>query len=135
MANVLNYLLKKIPGVSGINKKLRSTTLMRFYRTFSKRTLSTHRSPTSLTFQISIRLLADEVEAVPGIDLRVEQQFALLEKFAKYYPEFNWPNAHSEKWRFHLIKNFREADALISLALREFTPKRVIEIGSDLAPP
>ncbi len=71
-------------------------------------------------------------DALPDIDLNTQDQHRLLEKFAKLYQELPlWDGEHGPL-RYHFDNGFFSyADAIFFYSfLREFKPRRIIEIGS-----
>jgi ubiquinone/menaquinone biosynthesis C-methylase UbiE len=69
---------------------------------------------------------------VPGIDLNLERQLALLLSFQPYYDEAPFTAEESTERRFFYENGFYSyADALTLYSMmREFKPRRIIEIGS-----
>jgi len=67
-----------------------------------------------------------------GIDLREDQQLALLEKISRYYPEIPFPAEKNERFRFAFHNpSYSWGDAIILFCMiRELRPRRILEIGS-----
>jgi hypothetical protein len=81
------------------------------------------------------RLFDRQVRSVPGIDLRTEQQLALLEEFAHYYADLPFKAEQSPDRRYYFENDFfkhGDAIALYSM-LRHLRPRRVIEAGSGFS--
>lgn len=77
-----------------------------------------------------------QVDAMPGIDLRVQSQLALLPELARYTPEIAWPvdQPDSPAAYFYGNDQYPVLDAeFLYAALRHFNPKTVIEIGSGFS--
>ncbi len=67
-----------------------------------------------------------------GIDLREDQQLALLEKLSRYYAEIPFPAEKNERFRFAFHNpSYSWGDAIILFCMiRELKPRRILEIGS-----
>jgi predicted O-methyltransferase YrrM len=80
-------------------------------------------------------LFATDVDALPGIDLRVEAQLALLRDVADHVADFDWPAAPSPDHRYYRENPWFEiGDALaLYLMLRRSAPRRVVEVGSGFS--
>ncbi|MFZ5906082.1 MAG: class I SAM-dependent methyltransferase [Nitrospirota bacterium] len=74
-------------------------------------------------------------ETLPGIDLHVPGQLALLDAFRKFYPEFPFGAERKEGLRFFRNNpSYGHSDALILYCMLRFLkPKRIIEIGSGFS--
>ena len=74
-------------------------------------------------------------EALPGVDMRIREQLALLEEFRKFYGEFPFEAQGREGLRFSLNNpSYSHSDALILYCmLRYLRPKKIIEIGSGFS--
>jgi predicted O-methyltransferase YrrM len=73
--------------------------------------------------------------SLPGINLRGEDQLALIRKLARFYPEMPFPREQSPKWRYwfeNWAYSYADAIYLYSM-LRHLSPRRVIEIGSGFS--
>jgi predicted O-methyltransferase YrrM len=84
----------------------------------------------------SDRLFATPSRTLPGIDLREDDQLALLEVFAdRYYREMPFGPTQSPAHRFYFENPmFSYADALsLYSVIRHFEPKRVVEVGSGFS--
>jgi predicted O-methyltransferase YrrM len=67
-----------------------------------------------------------------GINLNTERQFELLTRFRKYYDECPFRDTKSGDLRYYYVNpsySYTDALTLYSM-LREFKPRRIIEIGS-----
>jgi len=74
-------------------------------------------------------------EALPAIDLRVDQQLELLDTLAPYGADCPFPESESPDWLYHLDNPaYAYADGVTLYAmLRHFRPRRVIEVGSGFS--
>jgi predicted O-methyltransferase YrrM len=81
------------------------------------------------------RLFDRGAGAVSGIDNNIEQQLALVEQFARFYPELPFPIEKSADLRYYFNNQyFGYADAVILYSmLRYYRPHRVIEVGSGFS--
>ena len=78
------------------------------------------------------RLFVDGLRELPGVDLRIDEQLALVRELAGYYGEEDFPE-HPGAGRRYGTDNeyFSYVDAFVYYALlRRLRPKRVIEVGS-----
>lgn len=68
---------------------------------------------------------------LPGIDLNVEGQLALLDAFLPYYREIPFTAEKKEGLRYHFEnKMYEYSDAIfLYCMMRHFKPRRVVEIG------
>ena len=71
-------------------------------------------------------------EKIPGIDLNVEEQLELLNKFKKYYKEQPFGSRKREGLRFYFENpSYSHSDAIILYCMiRHLQPKKIIEVGS-----
>ncbi|MGE4536196.1 MAG: class I SAM-dependent methyltransferase [Desulfovibrio sp.] len=71
-------------------------------------------------------------ENLPGIDLNTRGQHRLFANFTKHYKELPYRDGERGDLRYHFDNNFFcYADAIFFYCmLREFSPRRLIEIGS-----
>lgn len=71
----------------------------------------------------------------PGVDLNEQAQIALLDVFARYYPEHPFAEEPSADRRFYLNNpSYGHFDALMLYSmLRHETPRRIIEVGSGFS--
>jgi hypothetical protein len=74
-------------------------------------------------------------DALPGIDLRVAQQLALLDELAVYAGDCSFPETESEEGLYHFDNPaYAYADGLtLHAMLRHLRPRRVIEVGSGFS--
>lgn len=73
--------------------------------------------------------------SLPGIDLRADQQVALLRELARFYDELPFPrtqSAESRYWFENWAYSYADAIFLYSM-LRHLQPRRVIEVGSGFS--
>ncbi len=73
-----------------------------------------------------------EVEGIPGIALRTEEQIKLLQQFRNYYTALPFKAEPQEKFRYQFENgSYSYTDGIILYSMiRHFQPKRIIEIGS-----
>lgn len=78
------------------------------------------------------RLFDRSLKEIPGVDLAIDGQLALVEEFAGYYAEQPFTAQPEEGRRFGLRNGFFEySDALFLYGMmRKAKPKRIVEIGS-----
>ena len=67
----------------------------------------------------------------PAIDLNAEGQFALLQEFARYYPDIPFPESPEPGRRFHLANPTygRHDAAVLYCVMRHLRPRRIVEVG------
>lgn len=72
-------------------------------------------------------------EALPGVDLREQEQLELAATLSVHWPDV--PTARTDGWRYHPDNNmFGLADAAIYHSmLRELRPRRLVEVGSGFS--
>ena len=72
---------------------------------------------------------------LPGIDLQVEGQLALLEAFRPYYDEIPFPERETEGFRYYFENTFYSYSDAIFLycMIRHFRPRRIVEVGSGFS--
>jgi predicted O-methyltransferase YrrM len=73
--------------------------------------------------------------SLPGIDLRGEEQVALVRELAGFYPEMPFPRQQSPQTRYwfeNWAYSYADAIFLYSM-LRHLQPRRVIEVGSGFS--
>lgn len=74
-------------------------------------------------------------DSLPGIDLRSDEQFALLDQLSQYYADIPFTFEQTEKYRYY-YNNFwyNCGDGIfLYLMLRYLKPKRLIEVGSGFS--
>jgi Methyltransferase domain len=129
--------LSRIPGVSRLDRYLREHYTGRQQREFAPH--GSFYSPFPDRKDVERRgakLFAKQgVELGPSIDLRTNEQAALLKKLAVYYTQFDWPKQPTASRRFYLDNDFfLIADALTLYGLiRHFHPRRIVAIGGEFA--
>lgn len=119
--------LKQIPGVRRVRNALRR--LLRaghFYSPYPD---------TAFVERHKARIFDRQVKSIPGIDLRADDQLALIDRFAGTYGEMPFRDEPSCALRYHFRNpQFSYADAIILYSmLRHFRPRRVIEVGSGFS--
>ena len=80
----------------------------------------------------SARLFGHVPRTIPGIDLRENEQLALLESFVPFYDEQPFSAAKTGEHRYYFENTaYSYSDAiLLHCMIRHTRPKRIIEIGS-----
>ncbi|MGH1366746.1 MAG: class I SAM-dependent methyltransferase [Calditrichia bacterium] len=73
--------------------------------------------------------------SVPGIDINEVGQLALLERLAPHYQACPFPEHPTDSYRYHLSNGtYSYTDGLTLFAMmREFKPRRIVEIGSGFS--
>jgi len=76
-----------------------------------------------------------QITTIPGIDNHIEDQLALMGKFAKYYDELPFKDETSSGLRYYFRNPyFSYGDAIILYSmLRHCRPQRIIEVGSGFS--
>jgi predicted O-methyltransferase YrrM len=76
-----------------------------------------------------------EIDGIPGIDLRTEDQINLVKEFTNYYHELPFKEKIENKLRYYFDNQFYSyTDGIILYSIiRHFKPKRIIEIGSGFS--
>jgi len=74
-------------------------------------------------------------DTIPGVELRLADQFQLLNRLAEYYKEQPFRDEKDPSTRYYFLNPmFAYADGIfLYLLLRHFRPARVIEIGSGFS--
>ncbi len=69
---------------------------------------------------------------IPGIDLNLKGQKALLQKFERYYRELLFPEKKDPAYRYYYEnENYSHSDAIFLYSMiRYFSPANIIEVGS-----
>jgi len=72
------------------------------------------------------------ITSVAGVNLRVDQQVALLAEFARFMPEMPFRDQASDGLRFGFANSyFSYSDGTVLYGmLRQYRPRRIIEVGS-----
>lgn len=119
--------LKQIPGVRPVRNALRR--LLRpghFYSPYPD---------IGFVERHKARIFDRQVKSIPGIDVREEDQLALIARFAGTYGELPFKDEPTAALRYHFRNpEFSYADAVILYSmLRHFRPRRVIEVGAGFS--
>lgn len=80
-------------------------------------------------------IFAPPPASLPGIDLRAEEQIALIRELAAFYGDLPFPRAQSAERRYwfdNWAYSYADAIYLYSM-LRQLQPRRVIEAGSGFS--
>ena len=74
----------------------------------------------------------DPAQPVPGIELRLEAQLALLERLARHYAELPFRDEPADGLRYgYRNPSFSYADAILrACMMRELRPRRIVEVGA-----
>lgn len=131
--------LKRIPGLRAANRLVRSasrsarlaTTRSRFVHTWPP---GTFYSPLPAPEDIPSAVPKHD-RAIPGIDLRVQGQLALVDDLARFYAEFPFGEQPRPDHRFHLDNDFFSyCDAVVLFGMmRHLRPRRIVEVGSGFS--
>lgn len=75
------------------------------------------------------------LDSLPGINLNVEKQLALLQEFAVYYADLHYTADPAGPGRYYFGNNsYEHTDAIILYSfIRHFQPKHIIEVGSGFS--
>jgi hypothetical protein len=78
------------------------------------------------------RIVSGDPESIPGIDLREQAQVELLESWARFYEEQPFEERRGDGLRYGFENSsYSYSDALFYYCmLRQFEPRRVVEVGS-----
>ncbi len=70
--------------------------------------------------------------SIPGIELNLDEQLKLVEKFYQYYQDIPFKDLKSENLRFYFDNTYYSyTDAsVLYFMIRHFQPKRIVEVGS-----
>jgi predicted O-methyltransferase YrrM len=81
------------------------------------------------------RIFDRSLKTLPGVDLNVPGQLALLTELAQFYPEQPFSQAPRDGFRYFFDNYwFGCADALfLHSMIRRFNPRRIVEIGSGFS--
>lgn len=81
------------------------------------------------------RVVTSDVDNLPGIDIRADNQRQLLEEFSVFYDEFPFPDEPGPECRYYANNDFfRFYDGFVLFAMmKRYTPKRIVEIGSGFS--
>ncbi len=133
---LLKRILRRLPGFARVDRYLR-----RRYTGSEHPELAPRGHPSSPLPDIDTvvaradRIYGPVVDALPGLDLRPEDQRTLLTILSFFYEECPWHDSSSRRHRFHPDQRwFGYGDALILYGmLRHLRPKRIIEVGSGFS--
>jgi len=83
-------------------------------------------------------LFSQQIDTIPGVDLREQQQLQLLEELVTWFEEFDAVDMQAEGWRYvpdAPSNDFfaRNCAFLLYAMLRRFRPARVFEVGSGFS--
>lgn len=80
-------------------------------------------------------LFADDIDELPGIDLRTAEQLALLEQLAAYNAPCPLLDSAAAHQRFHLNQSYFLHGDVMALhgLIRHRRPRRIIEVGSGFS--
>jgi hypothetical protein len=95
-------------------------------------------SPIPALDQVKLRessVWAAPGKAIPGVDLREDAQLELFERIASHYPMQPWDDHKKAGVRYYFHNdNYSYGESLVHLGImKEFRPKRIIEIGSGFS--
>ncbi|KLD62282.1 hypothetical protein Y882_16395 [Dyella japonica DSM 16301] len=89
-------------------------------------------APKSEITRDDARIFRGVPDAIPGVDLRLEQQLTLLKELRQYYDDLPFSDHKQEGLRYHYVNpSYSYSDGIfLNAMLRHLRPDRVIEIGS-----
>ncbi|WP_211234381.1 class I SAM-dependent methyltransferase [Algoriphagus terrigena] len=75
------------------------------------------------------------VDGINGIDLKKEEQLALVRNFYKYYEEIPFGDHRKDGLRYYFVNDFYlYTDAIILYSMmRHYKPKHIVEVGSGFS--
>lgn len=81
------------------------------------------------------RLNSERAAKCPGIEIRTEEQFSLLEGYGQYYEDLPFTDAPQPGFRYYFGQEwFCYADAIFLYChLRKTEPRRIVEVGSGFS--
>lgn len=123
MKDRIKQLIDKLPYVRGLRREV---NLQGKYPAGSYYSPIPH--PTDVADRVRATNGTDA--GVPGIDLRAEEQKALLQDYARYYPEVPFADGPANSRRYHFgLTCLGHADAIFLYSfLRHFRPRRIVEV-------
>lgn len=85
-----------------------------------------------------IRLFSQDIDSIPGIELRDREQFELLEELILFLDDFDAPDMHADGWRYSAHSSSNDffginCAFLLYAMLRRFQPNQVYEVGSGFS--
>lgn len=85
--------------------------------------------------QYNATMLSRQIQSIPGIENRVEEQLALIEQLSQYYHELPFRNEKGPGLRYYFNNAmFCYGDAVMLYSmLRHCRPHRIIEVGSGFS--
>jgi hypothetical protein len=81
------------------------------------------------------RIWKDSNPNIPGIDLHVEEQFLLLEKFMNFYTELPFEDHKTPRLRYYFLNpSYSYSDAIfLYCMIRHTRPAKIVEVGSGFS--
>ena len=75
------------------------------------------------------------IDGIQGVDLKADEQFALVKEFENYYKEMPFTAVKDSHQRYYFINSYYSyTDAIMLYSMiRHFKPKQIIEIGSGFS--
>ncbi len=72
---------------------------------------------------------------IPGVDLKEEEQFQLLNTLSRYYPDLPYSDTKQPGLRYYYVNDaYTYGDGIILYCMiRHLAPKRIIEVGSGFS--
>jgi glycosyltransferase domain-containing protein len=130
----LKKISRKLSFISRYNEKRRYyEQLVNRYHKFTPP--GHYYSPIPDEKEIPDSILINYEEEIPGIDLRTESQFLLLNKLKNFYNIPAFPSEKTEEYRYYFNNDhIGYSDGIIlSAILQAYKPKKVIEVGSGFS--
>lgn len=132
MKKKITSLLNKLPYIRGLYNDIL------YYKSYSRFAPEHYHNPIPNTLEVEELYKSEYFEEMNGIDFDFKNQLNLLEKFNDYYSEMPWDFNNDLKNNHLRYKNkgsyYRYSDAIFLYSImRNFKPKRIIEIGSGFS--
>jgi hypothetical protein len=127
MRTLIRFLLDRLPYIGSLREQVRAAGSF---------PAGHYHSPIPAVADIRARLQAQSaVTDMAGVDLRPERQAELLRGFTTFYPDLPFPQHRTTGLRYYFNQTvFCYADAILLYSfLRQFQPRRIIEIGSGFS--
>lgn len=126
--------LRRVPGLPIANRMMRSASAAFTSRFVGAYPPGTFYSPVPAEEDIPAEV-AKTTKDIPGVDLREQEQLALLAELGRHHPELPFENEPKDGLRFNLDNEYYSfCDATVLYAmLRHVKPRRVVEVGSGFS--
>ncbi|MDB4678735.1 class I SAM-dependent methyltransferase [bacterium] len=83
----------------------------------------------------AVSALSLNADALPGIPLNSKSQLQLLASIKLHLADYPFPPERNDSFRYHYLNDWFQLDdgAVLHALLREFRPRKIIEIGSGFS--